>query len=247
MRSESLPAAALHDPYNDNLGWPFDKGLNYFDSNRLLNFVSELELTGCDFHIHAIGDRGITEALDAIEGARLENGEVGARHRVTHLEIVDPADYKRFAELNVIADMQVAGEFTQPDHWHDSDFLIGADRADHMIPLRSLFDEDALVTLSSDYDVSEISPFVGIQNALSRSPEALPTLQDAIKAYTINGAYVMRQEDRAGSLEVGKFADLILLDQDIFDIPVASIGKTTVTATMLGGKLVHGELPPARK
>lgn len=235
--------AALHDPYDDNLGWPFNTGLNYFDAARLEDFITALETTGFDFHIHAIGDRGITEALDAIEGARLTNGNIGARHRLTHLEIVDPLDYPRFAALNVTADMQVAGEWSNPDHWHDNDFLIGPVRADNMIPVRSLFDNGARVTLSSDYDVSDINPFVGMQHALTRAPQELPTVQDVVKAYTINGAYVMRQEDRTGSLEVGKYADLITLDQDIFSVPVTSISNTMVTMTMLGGAVIHGQLP----
>lgn len=88
------------------------------------------------------------------------------------------------------------------------------------IPVRSLFDNGARITLSSDYDVSDINPFVGMQNALTRTPQALPTVQDVVKAYTINGAYVMRQEDRTGSLQVGKYADLVSLDQDIFTVPV---------------------------
>lgn len=235
--------AALHDPYDDNLGWPFNTGLNYFDGVRLESFITALETTGFDFHIHAIGDRGITEALDAIEGARLTNGDIGARHRITHLEIVDPLDYPRFAALNVTADMQVAGEWSNPDHWHDNDFLIGPVRADNMIPVRSLFDNGARITLSSDYDVSDINPFVGMQHALTRAPQALPTLQDVVKAYTINGAYVMRQEDRTGSLEVGKYADLIALDQDIFTVPQNTISNTMVTMTMLGGEVIYGQLP----
>jgi predicted amidohydrolase YtcJ len=235
--------AALLDPYDDNLGWPFNTGLNYFNGARLETFITALETTGFDFHIHAIGDRGITEALDAIEGARIINGNIGARHRITHLEIVDPLDYPRFAALNVTADMQVAGDWSNPDHWHDNDFLIGPVRADNMIPVRSLFDNGARITLSSDYDVSDINPFVGMQHALTRAPQALPTMQDVVKAYTINGAYVMRQEDRTGSLEVGKYADLIALDQDIFTVPQNTISNTMVTMTMLGGEVIYGQLP----
>ena len=134
-------------------------------------------------------------------------------------------------------------DWSNPDHWHDNDFLIGPVRADNMIPLRSLFDNGARIALSSDYDVSDINPFVGMQNAMTRAPQALPTLQDVVKAYTINGAYVMRQEDRTGSLEVGKYADLIALDQDIFSIPQNTISNTMVTMTMLGGSLIYGQLP----
>jgi predicted amidohydrolase YtcJ len=231
--------AALHLPYNDNLGMPFNTGLNYFDAARLANYATILELDGFDFHVHAIGDRGVTEALDAFEAARIANGDIGARHRVTHLEIVDTSDYPRFAQLNVIADMQVAGTWTNPNHWHDNDFLLGAARADNLIPMKSLYDAGAHVTLSSDWDVSSPNPFVGMEHAVTRSPQNLPDVATAVDAYTIKGAYVMRQEVVTGSLEVGKYADLICIDRDIFTIPQSQIGQTQVTLTLLAGEEVY--------
>ncbi len=231
--------AALHDPYVDNLGLPFNNGLNYIDENRLASLITTLELIGYDFHIHAIGDRGVTEALNAIEMARNSNGDIGARHRITHLEIVDTADYTRFAPLNVTADMQVAGYFAQPNYWHDNDFLIGSQRADNMIPLKSIFDNGARVTLSSDWDVSTVNPFVGMQNALTRSPQALSSVEEVVKAYTINGAYVMRHETKTGSIEVGKLADFITVDRDIFSIPTNQIAQTKVLSTYLGGREIY--------
>jgi predicted amidohydrolase YtcJ len=231
--------AALHEPYNDNLGLPFNTGLNYIEVNRLTNLITTLEQTGYDFHIHTIGDRGVTEAIDAIENARNANGDIGARHRLTHLEIVDTADYSRFAPLNITADVQVAGDFTNPEHWHDNDFLIGFDRSENMIPLKSIFNTGARVTLSSDWDVSWLNPFVSIQNALTRAPQELPTVEDAVKAYTINGAYTMRQETITGSIEVGKLADFICVDQDIFTVPLNQIGQTTVLCTHLSGVEIY--------
>ena len=235
----SNATAALHDLYHDNLGWPFNKGLNYFDSSRLRNLIVQLEPIGFDFHIHAIGDRGIHESLNAIESSNLINGNIGARHRITHVEILDSFDLPRFNQLNVTADVQVAGDFTQPHNWSENDVLIGSLRSSNLVPIKSLFNNSARITLSSDWDVSTLNPFVGMQNALTRSPQELSSLEDVIKSYTIHPAYVMRQENTTGSLEVGKFADLLILDRDIFSIPNTQINQTKVLLTMLSGEIIY--------
>jgi len=231
--------AALHEPYHDHLGLPFDKGLTYFSGERLKTFIATMEREGFDFFIHAIGDRGISESLDAIETARNANGEIGARHRITHCEIVRPSDIPRFTSLNVVPDVQVAGEFTQPANWEEAEFLIGKERLDNLYPIKSFYEANARLTLSSDWDVSELNPFLGIQNAMTRAPQELPTVEAAVRAYTINAAYVMRQEDKTGSLEVGKFADLIIVDRDIFTVEKNQIRNTHVLLTLLGGKEVY--------
>ena len=136
------------------------------------------------------------------------------------------------------ADAQVAGTFTNPEHWHDNDELVGPEVADNIIPLKSLKENGARITLSSDWDVSTLNPFVGIQHAVTRIPQEL-SLEEAVKAYTINAAYVMRQEDKVGSLEVGKEADLTILDRNIFEIPVSQIGQTQVLGTYLKGELIY--------
>jgi len=224
--------AAMLEPYLETLGdIPSSTGLNYFDEGRLARYIREL--VDFDFHIHAIGDRGVREGLNAIEASQ----SAGDRHRLTHLEVVDPADIPRFASLDVIADMQVAGDFTQPENWPENAFLIG-DRASPLVPLRSLHDAGARVTLSSDWDVSALSPFVGMQNALTRTPQALPSVAEAIRAYTLNAAYALRQDDRTGSLEVGKWADLIVLDRNPFETPIRQLADTRVELTMLGGEVV---------
>lgn len=232
--------AALKTPYLKDMGVPFGhRGLNYIDVKRMTRFMTELEKTGYDFHVHAIGDRAVSETLDAIEAARKANGDLGARHRITHLEIVDPKDIPRFKKLNTIADMQVVGDFAQPNHWHDNDKYIGVERSNVQVPLKDLFNSGARVTLSSDYDVSSLNPLDGLQNSLTRNPQQLPNVEEAIKCYTINGAYAMRQEDKTGSLEVGKYADIIVLDRDLFSIPLNKISKTKVELTLLGGKEVY--------
>lgn len=226
--------SAMHSDYLvDYFGEPTNNGLNYFTEERIADYIAQLEGTGFDFHIHAIGNRGVHEALNAIE----ESGTSAGRHRLTHVEYVDPVDYPRFAQLNVTADAQVAGDFTQPNNWHDNDYLIGADLNNNNIPLKSLFDADARVTLSSDWDVSELNPFVGLQNAVTRVPQNL-SLKEAIRAYTINAAYVMRQEDLVGTLEAGKEADFIVLDRNLFEIPSNQISQTNVLETYLQGTLI---------
>lgn len=225
--------AAMKDEYKEGFGWiEGNKGLNYFDQHRISKFIRELAPVGFDFNIHTIGDRGVHEALNAIEDnvklARIQ------RHRLTHVEVLDKVDLPRFKKLGVIADFQVAGDWSHPDIFGEEEWLIG-DKAHDAIKIRSVYDTGAVVTLSSDYDVSDLNPFVGMQNALTRGKESLPDVASVVEAYTLNGAYTLRQEDRTGSLEKGKFADLIIVDQNIFNIPHNKISKTTVLLTMLGG------------
>ncbi|MFC0118651.1 amidohydrolase [Pseudoalteromonas xiamenensis] len=224
--------AAMKEPYQESwLGLPEDKGLNYFTQARLEKYLEALEPVGFDFNIHGIGDRGIHEALNAIENVTSGN----ARHRITHVEVVDPLDYKRFKQLGVIADAQVAGDFTKPAHWSEMEPLLGTERADHLVPIASLADNGATLTLSSDWNVSSLNPFVGIANALSRAPESI-SLEEAIKAYTLSGAYAMRQERKVGSLEIGKEADFIILDKNLFELTPSQIKRVTVLSTYVKGE-----------
>jgi len=226
--------AALLEPYKETLGdIPSNNGLNYFSQSRLTNYIRELAPLGFDFHVHAIGDRGVRETLNAIEASQLP----GQRHRLTHLELVKPSDYPRFSALNVTADFQVAGDFTQPENWQDNEPLIG-ERANTFVPLKDIFNSGARVTLSSDWDVSSLSPFLGMEHAVTRSPQNLPSLAEAVRSYTIRAAYTMRQEATLGSIEVGKRADLIVLDRNIFEIPIEQVSETQVQQTYLDGELV---------
>lgn len=218
----------------DLFNLPTNNGLNYVTQSRIGQYISALEPTGFDFHIHAIGNRGVNEALNAIE----QNGSSNGRHRLTHVEYVNPSDYSRFNQLNVTADAQVAGDFTNPSNWHDNDEFVNPSLNNSIIPLNSLNQANARITLSSDWDVSSLNPFVGLQNAVTRAPQEL-SLENAIKAYTINAAYVMRQENKVGTLEVGKEADFIVLSQNIFDINANQINQTQVLKTYLKGELIY--------
>ena len=227
--------AAFKTPYQfDLLGIEGNKGLNYFSEARMAKYINELEGTGFDFLIHAIGDRGIHEALNAIE----QSGTKEGRHRITHVEILDPVDAKRFAKINATADCQVAGEWSNPEHWGELAEFIDEDKTHNQIPLKDLAKAGARLTLSSDWSVSPFNPFLGLSNAVSRAPQNI-SMEEALAAYTINSAYSMRQDDKVGSIEVGKEADLVVLDQNLFKIDQSKIKDTRILQTLLAGEEVY--------
>jgi predicted amidohydrolase YtcJ len=212
----------------------------------LTRYVTELERLGFDMHIHAIGDRGVHEALNAIDAAGQANcsgAPAGAtqcgnrRHRLTHIELVQPSDVPRFAAQGTIADLQMSSVYVEPQHRFDHVESLGANRIrERLWRLRDLWDAGATVVLSSDFDVGDLSPFKGMQRALTRGAQSLPNVDAAIRAYTINAAYLMRHEDRVGSIVVGKRADIIVLDQNLFNIAPRRIGATNVLRTFLDGR-----------
>ena len=116
--------------------------------------------------------------------------------------------------------------------------FIGVDKADNLVPLKSLNDAGARVTLSSDWSVSPFNPFIGLQNAVERAPQNL-SLAQAIQAYTLNSAYVMRQENKVGSIEVGKEADIVVLNQNLFEVNTNDISHTKILLTLLAGEEVY--------
>ena len=225
------------DPFffNQTLAGPL--GINYFDEARLTSYVTQLEAVGFDMHIHAIGNRGVHEALNAIESAAATNGSSRpGRHRLTHVHLVRPSDVPRFAALNVTADFQPfeSGEFN---------FFYGIYLPFGLVPqqaerLRTLHDAGARIVLSSDFDVGDLSPFTGMEHALRLGAQSLPDIHAAIRAYTIDAAYLMRHEDLVGSIERGKRADIIVLDRDITAIPPRQLSQAKVLLTLLDGEEV---------
>jgi len=231
---------ALYEPYDIPFGLPgvADNGFLYFEPDSLNQYAQSLEAAGFQLHFHATGDRGAGLALDAIEYALAQNGLADQRHRITHLFLVDAADRPRFAELGVVADFQLAPSSIDPNYIDDIAELIGQ-RADQFLPAKSLLDAGATVVLSSDWDADELSPFIKIHAVLTRDFEAVPNLETAIQMMTLNVAYLLHQEDKTGSIEVGKLADFIVLDQNLFDIPIKQIPDTVVLQTLLGGDVVY--------
>ena len=226
--------AALLAPYTTPETFGAPRGLNYFPPERLDRYLRELQPLGFDVHIHAIGDRAVREALDAVEA----NPQSGAQPRLTHTEIIDPVDLPRFAALGVAADLQM-GPHNMPGRLHDLDEFLGADRVNTGAwRLRDLWDSGATVALSSDYDVGSLSPFDGMERALTRGDQSLPDLEAALQAYTLAAARIMGSQELTGSLEPGKAGDFVVLDQDLFNVAPDRIGETQVLMTVLAGEPV---------
>lgn len=242
--------AALLEPYLDGHGHPTrNRGPSYFTQHNLNRIVSAANAAGLTVHVHAIGDRAVRSALDAFAYSRRENGARDTRDQIAHLELVAPSDFPRFKELGVIANFQLL--------WAERDDYIvkatlpylGPERSRYLYPARSLRDAGALIAGGSDWSVSSFDPFQAMEHAITRAqardkapllPEQSISLQDAVDAYTVNGAFALEQERITGSLEPGKRGDLIILDRDIFSIDPRDLHATRVLATYLDGRQVYG-------
>jgi len=236
--------AAMLKPYANA---PGNLGRTFFSQEKLNKIVQDLELEGFRVFIHAIGDRGTRIALNAFESAREKNRFGNTRHQLVHVEMVHPDDIPRFAELGVVACMQprhAALSFNTP--WARA---VGAFRFKGAWPFRSLEQAGAVIAFSSDYDVAEMDPLIGIYSAVTRQDEnGIPeggwvpgervSVETAIRAYTLNGAYSVAVDRERGSIEVGKFADMVLLSQNLFEIEPKDILNTQVTMTLFEGEIV---------
>ncbi len=152
--------------------------------------------------------------------------------------MVDPADVPRFVQLGVYADFQLTSTSLTDENLADTRFFIG-DRSEAYLPARTLFDTGAELTLSSDFDADALSPFVKIEIAVTRPTQNIPDVATAIRLMTLQPAKLLGHENKTGSLEVGKFADLIIVARDILTIPIHQISEAKVLLTMLGGNEVY--------
>jgi predicted amidohydrolase YtcJ len=227
---------SVMQPYRKGAGIDhgFDSGFLYFDVSTLNRYSSALSKAGFQLHYHVTGDRGARLALDAIEQSDPQPGP----HRLTHLYLVDKADYGRFKQLGVVADFQLAPSSIDAEYIQFIRGFIGQ-RAEHLMPARALAASGAEVVMSSDFDADELSPLVKIQAAVTRKDNGAADVATAIEWMTINPARLLRQDKTTGSLEVGKLAQLVVIDRDILSIPIREIAKAKVMATLLQGRPVY--------
>ena len=238
--------AALLESYLDR---PDYRGLPNLQPEQFNRIATALDSAGFQIHIHAIGDRGIRMALDALAAAQQHNGQRDARHHIAHIQLFNPADIPRFKELGVIANFQALWAYPDLYITELTEPKLGPERSRWLYPIASLVKRGATVVGGSDWSVSSMNPLDAIQVAVTRRalgdtttpvwiPEELVDLETMLAAYTINGAFVNQQETTTGSIEVGKAADLIVLDQNLFEIPASGIYKARVLLTLLDGKEV---------
>lgn len=224
-------------PYLDTYLPSSPNGLNYIPPAQMRQWLTALEKIGFSAHIHAIGDGAVRESLDAIESVREQGSQ--KPYTLTHVELINDEDVPRFKQLGVTADFQVGSDYVaQHDHEWANAFL-GARRAKAMMNLDAILKTDANITLSSDWNVHDINPLVGIANSLIMGKTGLTDIYTAIDAYTLNAAKSLGIDDITGTIEVGKSADFAILDKDITTLSARGIAKTQVLMTVLRGDVVY--------
>jgi len=249
--------AAMLSPYvaDEAHGDDFDGGPVHVGLETLTRDLIELDRRGYTVKIHTAGDRSVRIALDAIEATRAATGNSDRRHELAHAGYIDPVDLPRFAELNAVADLC-------PVIWHPSPIIdavisaVGRERGERYWPVRDLIDAGAPLLAGSDWPsaVPDANPWTGIEAFVTRRdprgaspgalwPEQAITLEEAVRIYTIDGAQAMKLGDRIGSIEAGKLADFIVLDKDIFTIPIDDVADTAVRQTYFEGELVYERQP----
>jgi predicted amidohydrolase YtcJ len=238
--------AAFHKPFIDS---PKDSGFFITPPEDLYRMIKSADSAGLRLMVHAIGDRAIHSILDIFERVEKDNGPDDRRFRVEHAQHIAAEDIPRFAKLGVIASMQ---PYHAIDDGRWADKIIGPERSKTTYAFKSLFDANAIVCFGSDWFVAPPTPLEGIYAAVTRRtlddknpggwvPEQKITLQQALKAYTLNGAYASFEEDLKGSLEPGKLADFVILEKDITAIDPTEIRSVKVIRTVVGGQTVFEE------
>jgi predicted amidohydrolase YtcJ len=249
--------ASLLTPYLDGHGHELDRsGHSYFEAQELADSVTAIDAAGFQVHFHAIGDRAVREALDAVAAARAANGAGDGRHHIAHIQVVHPDDVRRFQQLGVLANCQALWACEEPQMTELTLPFLGPARSAWQYPFGSLLRSGAQLCMGSDWPVSSPNPLWAIHVAVNRTvPPGYPyaaegggkvflpaerlCLHDAIAAYTIGSAWVNHADHACGSIEPGKAADLVVLDRNLFTIPPDEIALANVDMTFASGRLVH--------
>ncbi len=239
--------AALLQPY---AGEPPHSGTLSASRPQLIEAAKRFDALGIQVHMHAIGDRAVRAALDAVQAAREANGGRGPMHHIAHLQLIHPDDLARFGALRVAANFQAL--WANPDEYITDINLpaVGAERVQRMYPIASGQRAGAMIGGGSDWNVSSPDPLQAMEVAITRrdptgvrpgvlnAGEAL-TLDEVLAAYTINVARLMGHDDSTGSLSVGKQADVVVLDAAIHALAPEQLSEVKVVRTMLAGQSIY--------
>ncbi len=237
--------AAMLEPYLTDGG---GSGISFVEPGLLDEAVARLDRLGFQVHFHAIGDRAVREALDAIEHAGAANGPRDARHHIAHIQVVHPDDVARFAALGVVANGQPYWACHEPQMDELTIPFLGPERSTHQYPFASLLAAGARLAFGSDWTVSTANPLLEMEVAVTRVapeerdaepflPEQCLSLADALTAFTAGSAFVNRL-DETGTIEPGKLADLAVIDRDPFAPDAGPIGDARVVLTIVDGRVV---------
>ncbi|WP_229262209.1 amidohydrolase [Duganella guangzhouensis] len=236
--------AALLAPYSD---MPSTKGLLFYPDAEMRAKMSKAMKAGYQVNIHAIGDAGNRQILDAYAALIPQYKNVELRHRIEHAQVVALEDIPRFKQLGLIPSMQPTHATSDQNM---AEQRVGHERIKGAYAWRSFLDQGSKIACGSDFPIESPNPFEGLHAAVTRQNNAnVPaggwyknqamTLTEAFRCFTLDAAYAAHQEEVIGSLERGKWADFIVVDRDIFKIAPEQLGKTQVLQTWMGGKRVY--------
>jgi predicted amidohydrolase YtcJ len=236
--------AALLAPYSDE---PSTSGLLFYKNDEMLAKMDKAMKAGYQVNIHAIGDAGNRQILDGYEKLIRQYGNADLRHRIEHAQVVALADIPRFRTLGVLPSMQPTHATSDQNM---AEQRIGHERMKGAYAWRTFLQQGSKIACGSDFPIESPNPFQGIHAAVTRQdqrgvpaggwyPEQAMTLTEALRCFTLDAAYAAHQEKAIGSLEAGKWADFIVVDQDLFTVPVEEIGDTRVLETWVAGKQVY--------
>lgn len=225
----------------------------YLKQDELEGMILALARADITPHVHAIGDRAVKKALDAFEKADSISRQNGIRPEIAHAELVEPEDYERFNQLNTAAIMSYQWTIPAPNSVTGAKDYLGPERFERMEPFDKLNAAGAVVAYGSDWPVDRLNYWLALKAAVTRAGDETfsavypgrlndaPGLDrtTALRSITINGAWALEAENEIGSLEVGKFADLIVVDRDFTTVPEDTLADNTVLMTMVGGKVVY--------
>jgi len=243
--------AYLLEPYEHK---PEFRGEPIWGPEILNTTCTALDKEHIQIHLHVIGDAAARITLDALETTRQRNLERDSRHLTTHLQLVAHNDIQRFNQLDIVSVVQPF--WFKIDEYYSELALpyLGAKRADRQYPMQCFIDAGVVMASSSDFPVTiQFDPLIAIQLGITRSsmsessgevlwPEERANLEDMLRSFTYNGAYANFLENKIGSIEVGKQADVIVLDQNLFEIPATEIAATKVLLTLVDGKEIYRDL-----
>ena len=243
---ESCTAAFLQNYADSGCGSSHLGEIN-MPENVIQEYVTALDKAGFQVHFHTIGDRAARVALDSIDSAQTTNRTIDRRHTLSHLQFAHEQDFPRFKQLNVYANIQALWAFPYDDSMAS---FIGSEIGNGIYPFRSLRDAGSTLVYGSDWPVSTANPFHATEVAVLRKdpskltgqvllPNETLTVDDMITALTNGGARIMHQESIRGSIEVGKLADLVLLNQDPYHSKPTDLSEITIELTMFDGRVVH--------
>ncbi|KAF1310767.1 hypothetical protein BLX42_12325 [Pseudomonas sp. SG-MS2] len=222
-----------------------------FTQAQINEYFAAFDRERFQLHIHTIGDGAVRAAVDGIDYSRQQNGEWDSRHQLAHLQVVAPVDISRFTTLGILANFQPLWAQPQPEADAIAYAMLGEQRSQWIFPIGAFVRKGVTCMMSSDWGVSTYDPFQILQAAVTRqAPNAGPDdpvhnpqhricIEDALRGYTINAAHAAWRDDFTGSLSVGKYADLIVLDRNLFEIAPGEIAQAQVLLTLLEGQEVH--------